>query len=330
MNIDEAHFKRLIDRYLAGKASPAEKKLLDEFFDTYPGQGGDGEDAIKASLWNKLVESRFRSDQRKEAASRTILSITPWYSVAAVFALFITVFYFLIYKRQPDEARPEVMAVREQHAATGRGQKLKVELVDGSEVILNANSKLTFPEQFSGNTREVFLDGEAYFRVAHNAAHPFIVHTRAASTTVLGTSFNIKSAEGDHTEITLVEGKVDVLAKGDSTHQGRHQLLLPNQQALIAEGSEKIELRTVDVSAYTDWKDNVLRFDHVTMAEAARQLENWYNVDIEFENPALAKCIVSATYKKETLKNILSSFEFMLKIRHLQEGNRIVLKGKGC
>jgi ferric-dicitrate binding protein FerR (iron transport regulator) len=329
MIMDESHFRRLIDAYLAGKASPAEKKLLDDFFDSYPGGRHPAlaeDEQARQALWKKIAGKL----PAEESSSRPVFSLTPWYSVAAVFALFITVFYFLVYKRQHEETSPARMAVREQQATTARGQKLKVELVDGSQVILNANSKLTFPEHFSGNTREVYLEGEAYFQVAHDAAHPFIVHTRVANTTVLGTSFNVMSTAAGETEITLVEGKVDVTSQGPTAANGVHQILLPNQQAIVTEGSETIQMRNVDVTAYVDWIDNVLHFDNVTLAEAALKLEAWYNVDITFENPALAKCTINATYTKETLNNILNSLEYMLKIGYRKEGNTIVLTGKGC
>jgi transmembrane sensor len=330
MNIDEQHFKRLLDAYLEGRASAAEKKLLDDFFDTYPQArrpsfGGD--EAAREAIWRKLAAKLPEPALPK---SGSMFSATTWYSMAAVFALFVMASYFLIFKRLDEKQKPEPVAVQMRQVTTDRGRRLKVELVDGSQVILNANSKLEFPEHFNGSLREVYLEGEAYFQVAHDPAHPFIVHTRAASTTVLGTSFNIKLTEGQGTQVTLVEGKVDVATLPDKSTPAQHITLMPNQQAIVRNANDTIEIHPVDVSAFVDWKDNILRFDNIRLDQAAALLEDWYNVDITLEDAALANCTINAVYRKETLKNVLASLGYMLKVTYRQDGNKIVLQGRGC
>lgn len=329
MNIDEQHFRRLLDAYLEGKASPAEKKLLDDFFDTYPQarpQSFGADVAAREAIWRKLAAKLPEPASKKSR----VFSAASWYSMAAAFALFVTASYFLIFKRLDIGKKPEPVAVQTRQATTHRGQKLKVELVDGSQVILNGNSKLEFPEQFNGSLREVYLEGEAFFEVAHDPAHPFIVHTREASTTVLGTTFNVKLTEDQGTQITLVEGKVDVATLPDKSATAHHIVLLPNQQAFVKNGNETIEVHAVDVSSFVEWKDNILRFDNLPLDQAAALLEDWYNVDITLENAALANCTINATYRKETLKNVLASLGYMLKVTYRQDGNKIVLQGRGC
>ena len=201
MKIDEHQFRKLLDAYINGTASAADKQLLDEFFESYPEaeQRVSQDESIKHELWMKLSEKL----QEPEPARRYLVS--PWYSVAAALALFMATFYFLIYKKQDDVVKPEAMAMKQQTVETTRGQKLKIDLLDGTQVILNANSTLTFPEQFTASTREVYLEGEAYFQVARDASKPFTVHTASANTTVLGTSFNVRTAPDKITEITLVD-----------------------------------------------------------------------------------------------------------------------------
>lgn len=328
--IDEQHFRRLLDAYLEGKASPAEKKLLDDFFDTYPQarpQSLGADAAAREVIWRKLA-AKFPEPVLQK--SSRVFSPASWYSMAAAFALIATASYFLIFKRFDIGKKLEPLAVQMRQATTYRGQKLKVELVDGSQVILNGNSKLEFPEQFNGSLREVYLEGEAYFEVAHDPAHPFIVHTSEASTTVLGTSFNVKLTEGQGTQITLVEGKVDVATLPDKSASAHHIVLRPNQQAFVRNGNDTIEVHEVDVSAFVEWKDNIFRFDNMRLDQAVALLEDWYNVDITLEDPALANCTINATYRKETLKNVLASLGYMLKVTYRQNGNRIVLQGHGC
>lgn len=325
MKIDEHQFRKLLDAYINGTASAADKQLLDEFFESYPEaeQRVSQHEGIKHELWMKLSEKL----QEPEPARRYLVS--PWYSVAAALALFMATFYFLIYKKQDDVVKPEAMAMKQQTVETTRGQKLKIDLLDGTQVILNANSTLTFPEQFTTSTREVYLEGEAYFQVARDASKPFIVHTASANTTVLGTSFNVRTSPDKITEITLVEGKVNV---GSRLHTAlvKDVILEPYQQAIVTSGNEAISKKKVDVQAFVDWKDNILHFENITLAEAAEQLEAWYNVDITFQNPALGNCTINATYKQETLPNILKSIEYMLKITCTQKGTSVMMQGKGC
>jgi transmembrane sensor len=328
MKIDEHQFRKLLDAYINGTASPADKQLLDEFFESYPEaeqRVSQRDESIKHELWMQLSE-KLQEPQRASAKRYTL---SPWYSVAAALALFMATFYFLIYKKQDDVVKPEVIAVKQQTVQTSRGQKLKIDLLDGTQVILNANSTLTFPEQFTAATREVYLEGEAYFQVAHDTSKPFIVHTASANTTVLGTSFNVRTSPDKITEITLVEGKVNV---GSRLHtaQVKDVILEPYQQAIVTSGNKAISKKKVDVQAFVDWKDNVLHFENITLAEAVEQLESWYKVNITFQNPALGNCIINATYKQESLPNILKSLEYMLKITCTQKGNSVIMQGKGC
>jgi transmembrane sensor len=326
MKIDEHQFRKLLDAYINGTASAAEKQLLDDFFESYPDaeqRVSQKDESIKHELWMKLSE---KMQEPKEAKRYTL---SPWYSVAAALALFMATFYFLVYKKQDDGMKPEAIVMKQQTIQTDRGQKLKIDLIDGTQVILNANSIFTFPEQFTSTTREVYLEGEAYFEVAHDTSKPFIVHTASANTTVLGTSFNVRTSPDKITEITLVEGKVNV---GSRLHtaQVKDVILEPYQQAIVTSGSEAISKKKVDVQAFVDWKDNVLHFENITLAEAVEQLESWYKVDITFQNPALGNCIINATYKQESLPNILKSIEYMLKITCTQKGNSVIMQGKGC
>lgn len=316
MNIDEQHFKRLLDAYLTGRATPEEQKLLDDFFETYPQlrrTSTQADAAAREAIWRQLASNL--PARAPQGRARTLAPV--WYSVAATVALF-AVSYFLFVRYTGDTPAPQTVPLRQ--AATDRGQKLKIELLDGTQVTLNANSTLEFPEQFEGSVREVYLTGEAYFQVAHDAAHPFIVHTPVANTLVLGTSFNVRLTPDNRAEVTLVEGKVDVGGV----------ILKPNQQAVARSGGEPVEVRDVDVTAFVDWKDNILRFDNVRLGDAVAVLQNWYGVDITLEDPALAHCTISATYRKETLKNVLASISYMLKLTYEQDGNKIVLQGRGC
>src|SRR5690606_11338540 len=116
---------------------------------------------------------------------------------------------------------------------TPRGDRSLTVLDDGTQVWLNANSTLRFATDFvAGNTREVFLDGEAFFDVVEDKSKPFIVHASGVSVEVLGTAFNVLSYDDDGVvETTLVRGKIDIVPNGGDSNS--HLTLLPNQRAVF-------------------------------------------------------------------------------------------------
>jgi transmembrane sensor len=321
MSMTEPEFRALLERYLNGMASPGERKLLDQFFDSYR-----DENAGFTGISERVPDDILRNiRQRTDLGIEIVPARRPrtWLAVAASVTLLALAGYFFFAQ---DAATPNVQTtttVKSLTRTTARGQKTTVELPDGTRVMLNANSKLLYPEAFTGGTREVTLEGEGYFEVTHDPAHPFMVHSANTSTRVLGTAFNVRAAAAGVT-VTLVEGKVDVTAGRGS------QVLKPSQQAVVNAGSTDIATTVVDVNKYIGWKNNTLVFDHITVAEALEQMENWYNVDIAINNPALGKCFVTARYENESLENVLNSFRFMLNIDFRIDGHHVRIAGKGC
>ena len=161
---------------------------------------------------------------------------------------------------------------------TPRGKDYHLTLADGTEVWMNADSKLEFPEHFTGSQRKVKLQGEAYFQVAKDASHPFIVETEYFNTTVLGTTFNVKAYSSKDANIVLIEGSVEVKV-------GNHtKLLNPNQQAIINPPGT-IALRKVDTYPYIQWREGFFYFENQTLFEIMQELGRWYNVNIAFDDP---------------------------------------------
>lgn len=163
---------------------------------------------------------------------------------------------------------------------TPRGKDYQVTLADGTKVWMNAESKLEFPETFTGNTREVILHGEAYFEVAKDAAHPFIVKTDYFQTKVLGTTFNVKAYSNKDANIVLIEGHVKVLGRGK-----KEIILKPGQQAVLNAQHTNLSIREVDTYPYTQWREGFFYFEKQTLFEIMQELGRWYNVNIAFDNP---------------------------------------------
>lgn len=162
---------------------------------------------------------------------------------------------------------------------TPRGKDYKVTLPDGSKVWLNADSKLVFPEQFTGDKRLVTLHGEAYFNVARDEKHPFEVKNDFFITSVLGTEFNVRAYAEADAHLVLVRGKVGLCSK---VHP-EMRLVSPGQKAQWKKDGEFV-IDEVDTYAYVQWKEGYFYFNNVPLVEVMKELGRWYNVDIVFEN----------------------------------------------
>lgn len=162
-----------------------------------------------------------------------------------------------------------------------QGKTAKLLLPDGSKVWLSACSRLIFPQAFLKDTpREVRLIGEAYFEVTHDEARPFIVHSGNVSTTVLGTRFNIRCFEGEHTRVTLASGSVKVNNNGNSSRQ-REVILTPGQQASVG-ANNVINVESVDVEGILSWKNGGFYFENQTLREVLTEIGRWYNYNVIF------------------------------------------------
>lgn len=184
-----------------------------------------------------------------------------------------------------DYARAEGYAVSsevEKHVATiPYGKDLKIVLTDGSEVYLYADSKLTYPSHFVGKERRVVLRGQAYFKVAKDTEHPFIIHTEDFEARVLGTELNICSYGKGNSHVALVNGSV--LVKHASS---KDIVLRPGQTALL-NNDNQVVVKEENMDSYIYWLKGYLFFDDAPMLEVAQALGRWYNVNVVFMNETI-------------------------------------------
>lgn len=185
------------------------------------------------------------------------------------------------------------------------GGEYRLLLADGTVVYMNSESRLKYPVRFIGKDRVVELEGEAYFEVTRDEAHPFIVHTKRLDVTVLGTGFNVMAYKNDaRTEVTLVNGKIDVTSGKVS------EILTPSRQFVMNNENREYEVRTVNVNTYVDWKSGVLNFDGMTLEDLADKLGRWYEVKFFFSNESLKHLKFSGAFKKyNNIDYILSLIE---------------------
>ncbi|MFC3199626.1 FecR family protein [Parapedobacter deserti] len=182
------------------------------------------------------------------------------------------------------------------------GELKEVLLPDGSTIWLHSESQIQYADNFSGKTREIFLNGEAFFDVKRDVSKPFIVHAGSLTTRVLGTSFTIRAyAEQSDVEITVSSGKVSV-----SDSAGVIGELEKDQQLSYQKSTGRFTSQPVESHSTSLWKSGELVFDMETFEEVARILERRYNVQIQFDNSKIKNYPISARFSKdEPLQQIL-------------------------
>ena len=207
-----------------------------------------------------------------------------------------------------------------------RNGEFSLKLNDGTIVWLNSESKLRYPVTFNGNTREVYLEGEAYFKVRHNAQKKFIVHTDKARLEVKGTSFNINAYKDEVNVATLVEGSIDVRHKYDENSTVN---LKPGQQARVISVNHKIRVKDVETLYYTSWKDGYFAYKESSLNNILNQLSRWYDFEFEYHDEEAKDELFTARLKRyDNVGEIFYILEQTGKVRFKNDNNRVIVIAK--
>lgn len=202
-----------------------------------------------------------------------------------------------------------------------RGAEYKLVLADGSQVWLNAESSITYPVAFQGETREVRLQGEAYFEIAKNKNQPFIVHTTQFDVQVTGTQFNVRAYPGEMESATLAEGGIQ-LEKGGKTYS-----LKPGQQAYLEE--EEVQVRKVNLESAIAWRYNAFSFEETPLEEIMNELARWYNIHVFYLNPKVKELHFTAWFRRNcTLQEVIDILEKTGRINIELKGKTITVTQK--
>lgn len=204
--------------------------------------------------------------------------------------------------------------------STPRGKAYKLILSDGTEVILNAESKLEFPIRFTGNNRKVYLTGEAYFKVSKDSKHPFIVETEKLSTTVLGTEFNLKAYPESDSHVTLISGSVSV-----RSFKNKEVVLKPGEDVALGSGNV-FNITCVDTEYYMQWKEGFFYFDNLPLIDILKEIGRWYNVDIEIcDNSLISYRLHFVADRNASIEQVVNNLNAFNYIDAELKGNKITL-----
>lgn len=204
--------------------------------------------------------------------------------------------------------------------STPRKGQYKTLLPDGTAVWLNSASKLKYPTQFNGDQRLVELEGEGYFEVAHDRSKPFIVVSGGQKVKVLGTKFNINSYANEPAVLTtLVSGSVELT----SAAGGGSVRLKPGEQGKMINSGFKVS--AVDVESYTAWTSNEFQFKGAPLAEVLRQLERWYDVDVDYKDVPDKK-VYGTISRDKKLQSVLYALGEITDLKFNATGRRIEIR----
>ncbi|TDW99941.1 FecR family protein [Dinghuibacter silviterrae] len=352
--MDQNRIWVLMARKLALEASPAELEELEKVIRDHP-ECQAALDLTQA-YWDQHPDTPLTDKEIEEALDKILHTGThgpvwdewerttrrsrvkrKWAAVASVcvaaagVALWVT--------RTPKTEKPQPVA--DTQVQTRPGTRTNLLLPDGTSVWLNAGSNLSYPPAFNGKNREVVLEGEAFFDVAKNPAHPFIVHTVSMTIRVLGTSFDVKAYAGDKTaEATLIKGAIEVTFKNRPEEK---ILLKPNQKLVVPEedtanvavkagkapkGTEILP-PTIDthtgVVIETAWTANKLVFQDESFRDLATQMERWYGVAIQFDQQKLGDLRFTGSFEKETIQQALAALQLTADFTYTIHENQITI-----
>lgn len=322
----------LVRKYNAGLCTAEEKLLLEQWYLSFEWDATPitfNEDELlelKNKTWQALSKEKQNHDFPLGEPAKVITIHRKkrqyWWYVAAACLAFI---FFATWKWWPAGGDKEHEIVYLQQLVTQKGFRSQVLLPDGSKVWLNAGSKLDYPKQFNGKTRDVQLQGEAYFEVTKDSEKPFFVHTKSFDIKVLGTGFNVRAYLDEDSAVTsLVHGSVEVIV---GKKEKRTILLHPNEKITLPMNAGiddeakaindtpgvadlhkvKEKMVTVEdtVQSETAWINDKLAFKKMPLENVALLLEKWFDTDIRFKNENKKALRFSGVYEKEDLEYIL-------------------------
>jgi ferric-dicitrate binding protein FerR (iron transport regulator) len=258
--------------FVSDESYDEKQEVMRDVWDNYT---LSGDEDTRAEL-KKLTRRISKHENRKRLTLYKRLS-----AAAAVLLLLIlgsvTTYVFTNGKDTVTVKEPELVEY-----FVPRGERKHIILSDGSEVWLNAGSLLIHEKEFLGNTRTLFLNGEANFNVTPNPEKPFIVKTEYMDVTALGTVFNVQSyPDASKSTATLEEGKVEIKAKQNDMHMV--VILSPNEELVYDRIADEFITRKVDASKSVQWIQDFLIFQGNSFEEIVQELERKFRITVQYD-----------------------------------------------
>lgn len=353
--ISENQFYNLLSLKLSGDADKEQLELLQQQLEVNPQwqflydqmmKSGEGypieniEQSYAAHIVKMQLQGKLEAAPVEEQAEVSKNSFKRVFFSVAVAASIIGFSFFVYFKiMEKDHVKNSLNEV-----ATKRGSKSFIKLPDGTQVWLNADSKLTFKENFGDKTREVSLNGEAFFDVFHDADHPFIIHTGKADVKVLGTTFNIRNYAVDKTmEATLIKGKIEVTLIDRPNqkiiiHPQEKIIILKEGNPMVKEikspkatqAVNRVVLTSVTIKdsliAETGWMKDKMVFVNQPLEKIAEEIERKFAVTIIFKTNVVKQYRYTGVFEKESVSQIFHIIQLSRKINYTINDKTITIE----
>lgn len=343
----------LIAAKISGRASADDLRQLEQLLSQYPEfrflndelskPAYDTEKALThakeaylAHYYSKLyLNQQQKRDEWEQKDPATVHSkkgepTLKYLSIAASLVV-IAALLFLFYQKEASYA----MKRNINEMITQKGSKSRLILPDGTTVILNADSKISYSKHFNESSRNITLIGEAYFDVTHDPSRPFIVHTSKANIKVLGTRFNVRDYPDDAQLATsLIKGKVKVTIKGAT---GKTFILKPSDKLTIDKALVE-DIRTMEkafqltpvtqldsVIAETSWVSNKMVYANRPFPDIIKDLERQFDVSIHVSKEAIKKYRYTGDFEENNIDDILRILQIIKPFHYKTEGRTITI-----
>ncbi|MBO9616925.1 MAG: FecR domain-containing protein [Dyadobacter sp.] len=326
-------FDFLMARYLAGDASDPEKEELHQLTENgYAPRFGEWLDAHADT---DSTEMALPGKARDEILTNILGAARPktrrmpaWWSWAAAILLALGGLMWLTLKNNqsaPMNVTRTDSPPPKDDLQVAKGKQFLI-LPDGSSVLMNERAELTYsPASFQNGSREVTLQGEAYFDIAHDPSKPFRVKSGAVVTRVLGTAFNVNMLE-NKVVVTVARGLVEV----GSTHHV-YAKIRPDEQITVDTRTQQYNTASVSAIEETAWKDAYLVFDNIDLEKAGQLIGEHYGVKLAFTRAEIKKCRITASFlHHENLDTVLTVLSKMIGATYTIENGNVSIEGGSC
>lgn len=307
-----------LQRYIEGISSPEERIEVARWLDASEKNMEEFRllhSIYDATIWIDAEGSAKKRPLRK----RGFILFRECLKIAAVFLVAFGLYSWLFPTWQEEEQ--QLLAMKSMYVP--EGQRAEISLTDGTKVWLNAQTSLSFPERFTGDERQVFLDGEAYFDVSPDEERKFIVRTNRYDIAVLGTEFNVKAyGKTDYFETSLIEGSVEIT----SGITKESLVLTPNTRGYTENGRlQKGSILNYDLFL---WREGIIAFENELVKDIFNQLQLYYDVDIEVRNTSILNYPYTGKFRtKDGVEHVIKVLQLRHKFTYTKDNeiNKIVI-----
>ena len=342
----EQDWERLA-RFVSGESSPAERAEVERW-----AAGNADRKAILASVERRWAAAASRHGHSVDAAwthlaaklsnsfvaldDDDIVPLAPtrarWSTAARVLplaaAIVVAVGLVSIWRSGPDTDNSASSLGTGTAAApesrTGIGERLVLDLPDGSQISLGARTTVRLGERYAQGERHVYLDGQAHFRVQHDSSRPFVVHAAGTVSEDLGTEFDVRAYPGD-TIVRVVVSEGVVAVRRDGTAAGAGVTLRRGDVARVAGEAAPVVLHDQNVERLMAWQSGEIVFDNTPLSEVARELERWFDIEVRIADTSIVSRPLTARYRSDSLDDLLSAIGMSTEVKAQRQGRLVTL-----